>query len=120
MILAGVALFAGCMFVGTKVDPGSVANLRKGETTYDQAIHTLGTPNQQVVNADGTRTVIYYYAKASPRAADFVPMVNLLAGGADAQTSITVLRFDQRGILVDATTSQGQTGASYGLLDSAQ
>ncbi len=114
LIIAATVLFCGCLSVGTKVDPGSVANLRKGETTYGQAIQMLGTPNYETVSADATRTVTYYYVKSSARAVDFVPVVGALAGGADSQTNSTILRFDQRGVLIDASTMQGQTERTMG------
>lgn len=110
------AVLAGCMSVGTEVDPGKVSAFERGRTTYADVVGQLGTPNADVIADDGTRAVVYSYTRAQARPASFIPIVGPLVGGADATTTGYTFKFDRNGVLTGSgrTNAQASTGSLIG------
>ena len=111
-VLILVVLLAGCASAGTKVDPDAVAAFQKGRTTVAEAESALGDPNGTTTKPDGSVVLTYAYAHSSVRAATFIPIVGLFAGGADTKGQTVVLRFGTDGTYQDATTSTSAMGAN--------
>lgn len=97
-ILASLAV-TGCATTGTKVNSSELAQFHKGVTTEAQVEQALGPPQASGLNSNGTTTISYVYAHASPKAVDFVPIVGLFAGGANAESTTVVLTFAKNGTL---------------------
>ena len=114
-VLAFLTGLAGCASSGTKVDPNAVAAFQKGRTTYAEAVAQLGPPTAVSLAPDGSRVAIYSYSRATTRAATFVPVVGLFAGGADVSGQSVALRFAANGTFLDFTSTQTQIGAHAGL-----
>jgi hypothetical protein len=113
--MAIVVLLAGCASAGTKVDPDTVASFVKGRTTVAEAEDALGQPNAMSTAPDGTTVLVYSYAHSSVRAATFIPVVGMFAGGTDTKSQSVVLRFGTDGTYRDASSSAGQVGVTTGL-----
>lgn len=66
-ILAGALALAiaGCATVGKEISDESVASITKGQTTEEQLVAQLGRPYSTVTNSDGTKVVVWTYAKAN-------------------------------------------------------
>jgi len=114
-VAAGVALLLGCAASGVKVTDAQLAQLRPKQTTLADAERALGQPTTRMRMGDGTTMLHYVYAEASVRAASFIPVVGMVAGGTDVRSNSVMLRFDQAGLLVDVTSSNSQIGSGYGL-----
>jgi len=111
IIFCFLALFlVGCASSGTKVDPSAVAQFERGRTTCTQVVATLGRPNSETVNADGTRIIVYARADLTTRPETFIPIVGMFVGGADESVQSYSFAFDANGIL--ASASSGNTQAS--------
>jgi hypothetical protein len=92
-----------------------IGSLKKGESTINDALITLGQPTTRIAAGDGTTTFIYTYAEASVKAASFIPVVGLVAGGTDVSVSSTTLRFDTNGKLIDISRMDSQHNSSMGM-----
>ena len=91
LILASVIL-VGCATVGTKIDQDKLSQIKEGVTTKQEVINLLGKPYMVTLTSDGKTMFMYQYVKASNRTANFIPGVNLLAGGMDmSQETLQVL-----------------------------
>jgi hypothetical protein len=111
VVLAAVML-AGCVSSGTKVDASQMASFEKGKTTYAQVVQALGPPVSVTNTSDGTRIAVYSYVHSQARAASFIPVVGLFAGGADAQSQAVTFTFGPDGTLKDYSTTTSNVGAS--------
>ncbi len=78
-----------------------MASFQRGHTTYDEVVAQIGQPTALSVTADGARVAGWAYTRVTTRAASYVPVVGLFAGGADAHTHSVTLRFapDGAGLL---------------------
>ncbi len=99
------AILAGCASSGTKVTEQQAGQFEKGKSTEAEVIARLGTPTSTTRMADGSRLDAYAYTQAQARAASFIPVVGLMAGGADAKVSIVSFKFGPDGLLVDWTST---------------
>ena len=89
----------------TEVSEAQLASLQIGTTTYDQVISQLGKPTTIETSADG-KTITYIATHTHIKAATYVPIVGLFAGGARAQSSSVKLVFGPDGVLSKTSTSQ--------------
>ena len=87
LILASVIL-VGCATVGTKIDQDKLSQIKEGVTTKQEVINLLGKPYMVTLTSDGKTMFMYQYVKASNRAVNFIPGVDLLAGGMDMSQQI--------------------------------
>jgi hypothetical protein len=62
--LAATAL-AGCMTIGLRFDPGLVDTLRPGQSTMDEAIALLGTPNSTTALGHGRTLLQWHYSEGT-------------------------------------------------------
>lgn len=116
---AGLAalLMAGCASSGTMVTEQQAGQFQDGVTTRAQVIAKLGDPNQATIASDGTRTDIYMHVSARADGASFIPVVGLLAGGANSKTNTATFTYDKDGLLKTVATSTGQSHVNTGLLN---
>lgn len=111
LVCAAMLLLAGCMTVGTKVDPNVVNTFQPGVTTISDAEAKLGQPNQVTHDSDGQTIVVYVYIKSHASGASYIPIVGIFAGKGISDNVSTSLTFDKQGRFVKSTTSQGHTEA---------
>ena len=110
-----IAALVGCASTGVKVSDEKLDSFKKGESTVSQVLAALGQPTTTMKMGDGTVMLQYAYSEASVRAASFIPVVGLVAGGSDIHVSTAVLRFDAEGKLIDVTRSSSQYGTGTGV-----
>jgi hypothetical protein len=108
---------SGCASSGTKVTAADMASFTPGRSTETDVIGRLGDPNSSSTAPDGTKTDIYIYAHASANAANFIPVVGLLAGGATSQTTTATFVFDNAGVLRSTSSGRGHSNVNTGLLN---
>ena len=114
LVVLGIAL-AACASTGREIKPEQVAQLKKGETTLDQAVAILGKPTSRTMTSDGTTVLGYVYARAQARPETFIPIVGAFVGGADTYGTSVMLFFDKAGVLQQYTASETATGTGQGL-----
>lgn len=112
--LVAVAL-AGCVSSGTKVTEKDMSGFQRGVTTEQEVITRLGAPNMTSLADDGTRIDRYLYVHASPNAANFIPIVGLMAGGAKGTSTTVQFIYDNNGVLKSYSSSSSQMKVNTGL-----
>jgi outer membrane protein assembly factor BamE (lipoprotein component of BamABCDE complex) len=115
--IAVLAALSGCVSSGTKVTEQQADQFEKGKSTEADVIAKLGAPTSSSRAADGARADVYMYTKSQARAASFIPVVGLLAGGADATMMAVIFHFTPDGVLKDWTSNVTNAGANTGLLN---
>lgn len=114
-ILAAAVLLSGCATVGRRIDPSAVQHLQIGQTTREQAVALLGTPDSSTQIGTGGTMWTYTFARASTKASSFIPVVGAFAGGTNVQSQSLVLTFGADGILKDFVSSVSGTDVGTGL-----
>lgn len=103
LIFAFVVLFLaqGCVSVGTKEisDPTKTSQIQIGKSTRADVKVILGDPGKVNFTDNNEEVWEYAYVRGTPRAATFIPIIGIFAGGADAKGDTLTVRFDQNGIV---------------------
>lgn len=117
VLIIPVMLFslAGCATVGHKLDPDAVAKIKQGETSKAQVIELIGSPDQVTMMPDGSTMWMYQYIRVAAKPQNFIPVVGLLAGGADSQSQFYMLTIGPDGIVRSITGSYGASESKTGL-----
>lgn len=108
-------LVCGCVSVGRKLDSSKVAQIKKGETTRQQVINLIGSPDQMTQDGNGNVMFQYIYVRASAKPATYIPVVGAFAGGANTQNQMVMVTFGSDGIVSDIVTSYGANETGTGL-----
>ena len=110
-------LLAGCASVGEPIDAAKVATFERGKTTRAQVEAALGAPMSSTATADGQTLCIWIYTKASNRAQNFVPVVNIVQSRVDVHSQTFSATFDAGGVLVTYTTNESNVSGKGGLVN---
>lgn len=106
VLAASLGLLSACATSGTRVDQAQLGQFKPGVTTVADIESALGKPQSTNLASDGTRSIGYLYSHAQVKGATFIPIVGIFAGGATAQGSSVIFRFDTAGRLIDYHASQ--------------
>jgi hypothetical protein len=112
-IFCALAL-SGCVSSGTQVKESQLTSFQTGVTTERDVRAALGPPQSVSTSTYGVRTIAYSGLRASPKAATFIPIVGLFAGGANVQASSAVFSFGPDGKLTQMTNSQTSAESRMG------
>jgi outer membrane protein assembly factor BamE (lipoprotein component of BamABCDE complex) len=108
------SLLASCATVGRKLDQASVDKIKKGETTREEVIRLIGSPDQVTRLGNGDTTLTYMYVRATPKPESFIPIVGVFAGGANVQNQMVMVTFGPDGIVKDIISTYGATESGVG------
>ena len=106
-----------CLGTATNAKPitaEQAAQFKVGSATQAEVIGAFGKPGTMAVNSDGTTQITYMASKTSVKAATFVPIVGLFAGGAKGSVSLATFVFDKDGVLKSFSTTN--TNCDYGMM----
>jgi outer membrane protein assembly factor BamE (lipoprotein component of BamABCDE complex) len=101
---------SACSTVGTKVSGAQLSEFQNGKTTEAQVIAALGKPDSVTINSEGTKTLVYTFFSTQVKAASFIPLVGMFAGGTDTQSSVAMV-YIKDGVVTGYTTSEGALSA---------
>ena len=104
----------GCVTIGRQLDQNSVESIRKGETTKEEVVKLLWSPDQITRDSNGNTIMMYLYMRMTTKAASFIPVVGMFAGGANTQNQTVIIVVGQNGIVSDITSSQGSSESGFG------
>jgi len=90
ILLASLIAITGCVSYGRKIDQVKVEQIKPGLTTKAQVVQLIGSPDQ-ISSFNNTLTFSYHFIRATPKAANFVPVVNIFAGGANVQNESVIV-----------------------------
>jgi opacity protein-like surface antigen len=101
---AAALVLAGAQAQAKPVTIEDASQFSVGTATADDVIAKLGKPNSDERDATGKRTIRYTSMHAHPKAASFVPVVGLFAGGAKGSSATVSFEFGKDGKLVNYTS----------------
>jgi outer membrane protein assembly factor BamE (lipoprotein component of BamABCDE complex) len=113
VIAISVILLSGCISTGTKVNDKSVSSFVKGETSASDVRIALGEPEGITFNSEGEQTFTYSFIDTDVKAATYIPIVGLFAGGATSKVESLIVTFDKNGILKDWIKNNTTSDFSY-------
>lgn len=114
--LMGMCLLSvACVSSGTKVTETNLSKFQKGVTTQADVEKALGPPQNRTLLADGRRLIVYVGIHAQAKAASFIPVVGLIAGGATGQANAVAFTFDEGGVLQSYSSSESRSDVRTGL-----
>jgi hypothetical protein len=113
--LVTVISLGGCASSGREIDEAKVGRFVVGRTTEPEVIAALGQPNSSTFMG-GFHSISYVYVHIQTRAATFIPVVGMFAGGADSTTQSATFTFDANGLLSSGGHSNTNVGTSTGPL----
>ena len=109
----------GCVsYSGNKIiaDRSVTSQIKPNVTTKDEVRTLCGEPTNIQFTDEDEEIWSYYYTKTKTRAGSYIPLVGLVAGGADTETHSLVVKFTEDGIVKKAATG-GSTGGGGGIQD---
>jgi outer membrane protein assembly factor BamE (lipoprotein component of BamABCDE complex) len=123
ILLAPLLLLAlaGCATVGNEKlreeTPQTMSHrLVEGKTTKDEVQQALGSATSVAFTDAGNEIWTFKYARATPKAQNFIPFVGLFSRGADVTTKELVVMFDRNGVVSRYTMRETQDVVRQGLL----
>ena len=117
--LGVVLALVGCASSGTQVSMDTASKFTEGVTTEKEIVSILGNPTATTM-AGGLRTITYSGAQCQTKAATFVPVVGMFAGGMDCQSSAVVITLDKSGIAQKIVYSGRTFGSKNGATPASQ
>lgn len=119
VLLVVAVLLAGCASAGNeKVRTETMESLgskvTKGTTTKDQVKQLYGEPTHVSLTDGGSEVWTYEYAHVTPKAANFVPIVNFFAAGNDVSKNEVVFIFDKDSVMQNYTVHASETETRIG------
>jgi outer membrane protein assembly factor BamE (lipoprotein component of BamABCDE complex) len=122
LAIAVTIVFSGCATsVGNAVMKEQSAEtigaqITEGKTTKAEVQKALGSPSKVTFNQLGIEQWTYSYARATPKAINFVPVVSMFARGADVHKKELLILFDDAGRVKKFTFSDSVDEVKAGLL----
>lgn len=98
-------VLGGAASAGSSLSPDDAAQFKVGVATQDDVRTTLGKPTVVSTNSDGETVLTYSATHSHIKAATFVPIVGMFAGGAKASITYLVFTFGPDGKLTKESTS---------------
>ncbi|RAS32063.1 hypothetical protein [Paraburkholderia bryophila] len=116
-ILVVVSITASAVLAGCAVSAGNVALKDQSQTTVGNSIVEGKTTKADVQAAFGSATKVsftdagleicnYEFDHATPQAINYVPVLNLLAHGANVEKKTLTVLFDEKGIVKKYTFAE--------------
>ena len=96
---------ATAAMAGQPITADDLAQFKVGVATPDDVIHKFGKPLSVMKTSDGSETLIYGWTNTHAKAATFVPIVGMFAGGATGQTSSTTFVFGPDHLLMNSSSN---------------
>jgi len=117
LLIICLSLISGCATVGTKMNQENIAQIKEGITSQEEVIASMGQPYMQTLTSDGKIIMMYQYTKVKNRAINFIPIVNLLAGGMDMKQQILQILVDKNGIVEKYIFTDSNSDINSGLFN---
>lgn len=116
LLFVVVVLLSGCASYGNKIDSNYANSIEKGVTTEQEVVSAMGQPMTVSVTPDGLKLYYYIYTRSQAKASTFIPIVGAFAGGADTETQILQIWFDDAGVVQNFAYNKSNSEVKTGLL----
>lgn len=107
------AILTACASTGTQISQETATSFKEGVTTEKEIVSTLGNPTSVTISGD-TKIISYSGFQYKTKAATFVPIVGLFAGGADYSQTIAMYFIDKQGVLTKINYTSSGAGSRQG------
>jgi outer membrane protein assembly factor BamE (lipoprotein component of BamABCDE complex) len=122
-IFAGLAvlfLMTGCVSIGNQAIKNETqqtiqSKIVEGKTTKEQVRAALGEATSVSFTDSGNEIWTYTYTHSSPKAQDFIPIVNIFTQGSDQTTKQLIVMFDKNEVVSKYTMRTSQNEVHAGL-----
>jgi len=115
VLFVGLFFLAGCASSGKPIDPGAATAVVKGKTTESELYQMVGRrPESLSLMPDGKKMATWIYTRAQTKAATFVPIVGLFAGGTDLDTTTLQAIISTDGVVENVLYNSSQTEVGLG------
>jgi outer membrane protein assembly factor BamE (lipoprotein component of BamABCDE complex) len=110
--VGGMVLF-GCTTVGNEriIQDEIVSQIKPGKSTKAAVKALVGGPTKVSSTDTNEEVWDYEYTISEMRAATFIPVVGIFAGGADMDTYTLTIRFTKEGIVKEVGTGMTTSGS---------
>jgi len=99
--MLGVALLcSGCWSYGAKIDDTKLAQIERGKSTRADVEALIGKPATVDFTDSGLEKWIYLHSRSQMRAASLIPVIGIVAGGADTKTETLTVLFNTGGVVM--------------------
>ncbi|ABO60418.1 outer membrane protein assembly factor BamE (plasmid) [Burkholderia vietnamiensis] len=119
-VLAAVIALAGCASAGNQTlrsaNPSEIEqHVVKGKSTKSDVEAYLGAAESVSFTDSGLEIWQYTYAKQTSKAINFIPVVGILAGGADVDKKVLTILFNDKGVVMKSTYAASKGEIRTGL-----
>ena len=111
-LVAAALLLVASAAAGKPVTADDAAQFKVGVATETDVEARLGKPMVSTKSSDGTAVLVYYAGKTHVKAATFIPVVGLFAGGVQSNTAALTFVLDANGVLKSSSASQSSLDCS--------
>lgn len=112
-IIASIALLTACASSGTQVSQEVATSFKEGVTTEKEIVAALGNPTSVVISGN-TKIISYSGFQYKMKAASFIPVVGLVAGGADYAHTSVMYFINKEGIMTKINYTSSGAGSRQG------
>ncbi|MCA8050800.1 outer membrane protein assembly factor BamE [Burkholderia arboris] len=119
-ILAAAIALAGCASAGNQTLRSANQSeidqhVIKGKSTKFDVEAYLGAAESVSFTDSGLEIWQYTYAKQTSKAINFIPVVGILAGGADVDKKVLTILFNDKGVVMKSTYAASKGEIRTGL-----
>jgi outer membrane protein assembly factor BamE (lipoprotein component of BamABCDE complex) len=120
VLFLGILALAGCASSGSEqiknqTQTSISQQLKEGVTTKAEVQDILGNPGSTTFTDKGGEIWVYKHAHATPKAQNFIPIVNLISRGADVKVKELAIFFDVKGVVSKYTLRESDQVLKSGL-----
>jgi hypothetical protein len=109
-------VLSSCASYGEKIDRSYANEIKEGVTTEANILQNLGKPTSIGLSSSGDRTMTYMHFSTEVKAATFIPIVGIFAGGSDSQTTVFIITIDGKtGLVKDWNYNESNSEVNNGV-----
>lgn len=112
-VVAITAILTACASSGTQISQSKATSFTEGVSTEAEIVAALGKPTSVMIMGD-MKYLSYSGFQYKTKAATFIPVVGLFAGGADVASTTASYSIDKAGILRKITYISSGTSSQNG------
>ncbi len=110
-----VTAFFGCATYGRRIDQPNLEKIKKGETTREEVLQLIGSPDQITKDGNGNITMQYMYVRATIKPESLIPFVGAFVGGMNTKNQMVMITIGPDGKVSDIFSSYGTSEFRQGL-----
>ncbi len=114
-VFLALCFIVGCMSYGRKIDTYNIDKIKKGETTKNEVVSLIGSPDQIISDGMGNTIMQYTYIRVASKPQNFIPVVGAFTGGANTQNQSVVVTVGSDNIVSNIVSSYGASGTGMGV-----